>query len=75
MADTQSAALPPECCSMCHDATGTLRYCAPRRCYCGHKTCPAYATYVNVRATPDNVVALAPGTRFDRRRANARATA
>lgn len=72
MADTKVDPLPPECCAMCFERTGTKRYCAPRRCYCGHKTCPAYATYSDVRAAPDNVVAMAPGTRFQQRRTAAR---
>lgn len=26
-------------------AIGRRGYCAPLRCYCGHDTCPAFASY------------------------------
>ena len=28
-------------CATCLETTGTKRYCAPARCYCGHDACPA----------------------------------
>lgn len=30
-----------EMCATCIEQTGTQRYCAPARCYCGHDACPA----------------------------------
>ena len=34
----------------CRDCaeTGRKGYCAPLRCYCGHQTCHAFASYVEV---------------------------
>lgn len=32
-------------CTTCVE-NGVLGSCAPLRCYCGHETCPAFASYV-----------------------------
>lgn len=40
-----------ENCPSCRTATGTTRYCAPSRCYCGHEDCPAYASWVDTSLT------------------------
>lgn len=37
-------ALRPETCATCHHE-GRRGYCAPLRCYCGHDTCPAFASW------------------------------
>lgn len=34
-------------CLTCRVETGTKRYCAPGRCYCGHEACPAFDTYID----------------------------
>ena len=41
-----------EMCATCVETTKTRRYCAPGRCYCGHEACPAFATWVDLRAQP-----------------------
>ena len=41
----------PELCAPCGTA-GRKGYCAPGRCYCGHTDCPAFASFVDVRALP-----------------------
>lgn len=46
---------PPESCCTCREQTGTARYCAPGRCYCGHESCPAFASYVDIRLVPIHV--------------------
>lgn len=28
------------------------RYCAPARCYCAHEECPAFESWVDIRAIP-----------------------
>lgn len=38
----------PECCPTC----GGTRYCAPARCYCGHESCPAFASFVDMASVP-----------------------
>ena len=37
----------PRLCRMC-DRDGRGRYCAPNRCYCGHWTCHAFASWVDL---------------------------
>lgn len=37
-------------CSTCAETAGTKRYCAPTRCYCGHSTCHAFDSWVDLRA-------------------------
>ncbi len=39
-------------CATCAATTGTKRYCAPARCYCGHADCPAVDSYVDINAIP-----------------------
>jgi hypothetical protein len=38
-------------CSTC-EAGGSTRYCAPARCYCGHDTCHAFASFVDMTRVP-----------------------
>jgi hypothetical protein len=42
-----SSSLRPEQCPACaaDPHAAPLRYCAPLRCYCGHPSCPAAASY------------------------------
>lgn len=35
-------------CNTCADTTGTTRYCALARCYCGHPDCPAIDSYIDL---------------------------
>lgn len=42
----------PDTCATCAEITGTMRYCAPARCYCGHANCPAFASFVDLTALP-----------------------
>jgi hypothetical protein len=40
------------------------RYCAPNRCYCGHRECDAYATFVShtkSSSTDPRVAGVTPG--------------
>ena len=37
-------------CATCADETGTKRYCALTRCYCGHSDCPAFDSWVDLKA-------------------------
>jgi len=42
----------------------STRYCAPLRCYCGHPTCPAFASYeaptrLNVTSLPTRATSTA----------------
>ena len=59
MPDSMPAAPPsgpsPETCATCHATSGTSRYCAPGRCYCGHEACPAFDSYIDMSkvALPD----------------------
>ena len=52
-------------CQSCRDAhPGSTRYCAPKRCYCGHADCPAYASYeepprINVASLPTRATSTA----------------
>ena len=45
-------------CQTCREEQpASTRYCAPKRCYCGHEPCPAYASYeepthLNVTSLP-----------------------
>jgi hypothetical protein len=39
-------------CQSCAVESGTKRYCAPARCYCGHKNCPAFDSWVDLKALP-----------------------
>lgn len=41
---------PAWTCAACVAATGTKRYCAPTRCYCGHPGCPAFDSWVDLKA-------------------------
>lgn len=56
-------ALRPECCPTC----GTGRYCAPRRCYCGHEACPAYGSYIDLSTVPLPPVPEQPKSKGGRR--------
>lgn len=47
-------------CPTCRAATGTTRYCAPSRCYCGHEDCPAFASWVDPFALPQPTDTPAP---------------
>lgn len=38
-------------CQMCADAC-RAGYCARRRCYCGHETCWAFDSWIDLRTTP-----------------------
>ena len=46
-------------CSRCA-AEGRRGYCAPLRCYCGHPTCHAFASYVEVKPPEMDDVRAAP---------------
>lgn len=39
-------------CAPCATATGTKRYCALARCYCGHPECPAFESFIDLDAIP-----------------------
>jgi hypothetical protein len=39
-------------CDTCTQTTGTTRYCALTRCYCGHTDCPAYESFIDLAALP-----------------------
>ena len=41
-----------ETCATCAEVTGTKRYCAPGRCYCGHEDCPAFDTWIDLKSLP-----------------------
>ena len=41
---------PSESCATCATETGTKRYCAPARCYCGHSDCPAFDSWIDLKA-------------------------
>lgn len=41
-----------ETCATCAEVTGTKRYCAPARCYCGHEACHAFASYIDLDGIP-----------------------
>ena len=45
-----TASPPPDYCETCRANTGTLRYCALGRCYCGHADCPAFTSWVELPA-------------------------
>jgi hypothetical protein len=40
-------------CDTCTE-TGRAGYCAPLRCYCGHKACSAFPSYVDTGARTVN---------------------
>ena len=37
----------PQPAPYCPQCTIPGGWCAPHRCYCGHKQCPAYASYIS----------------------------
>ena len=47
-----SESAPSPYCDTCRAATGTKRYCAPGRCYCGHEVCPAFDSYIDMSKVP-----------------------
>ena len=42
---------PPVDCLGCVEA-GRRGYCAPARCYCGHDTCHAFDSYIDLDSIP-----------------------
>lgn len=42
-------------CQTCTE-TGRRGHCAPARCYCGHETCYAYASWVDVKRLPPTAI-------------------
>ena len=46
-------------CQTCRtEQPGSTRYCAPKRCYCAHEDCPAFASYEELR--PVTVTQIKP---------------
>ena len=52
-------------CQTCREEQpASSRYCAPKRCYCGHPTCHAFVSYeeptrINVASLPTRVTSTA----------------
>lgn len=54
----------PTSCVTCADETGTKRYCAPSRCYCGHAACPAFDSWIDLKAVQFTDAPIGTRTRF-----------